>query len=227
MAGSDDRHRTDVKIRDALVAERCEGPEWQRFTRVLGEYGFASMMGWLRSGMIFTLCREKGCPVGAAPPRWEHDDLVGLAGDTVVKAIGDFRRKALLDGGWDPAGGASLKTYFATTCVFAFPNVYRKWSKERSHRAAEEFRLSGADELANVASPAPDPGDVVVTGLEIKRGLAGIPSEYTRSALVLSEAGYAVGEIAELLHTTHGVIKGTLERHRRNTGRTARGGGDA
>ncbi|QQQ75684.1 sigma-70 family RNA polymerase sigma factor [Saccharothrix sp. 6-C] len=208
------------------MAERCEGPEWRRFTRVLSEYGFASMMGWLRSGLIFTLCREKGRPVGVAPPYWEHDDLVSLAGDTVVRAIGDFRRNALLAGGWDPAGGASLKTYFATACVLAFPNVYRKWSNERRHRDAEHFRLSSVDELADVASPAPDPGDVVVTKLEIKRGLADIPSEYTKSALILSEAGYTLGEVAELLNTTHGVIKGALERHRRNTGRPARGGGD-
>ncbi|PSL54488.1 DNA-directed RNA polymerase specialized sigma24 family protein [Saccharothrix carnea] len=225
MVGSDDRHQADAKIRDTLVAENCEGPEWQRFARVLSEYGFASMMGWLRSGLIFTLCKEKGCPVGVPPPYWEHDDLVSLAGDTVVKAIGDFRRKALLDGAWDPAGGASLKTYFTTACVFAFPNVYRKWSKERARRAAEDFRLSSVDELVDIASPAPDPGDVVVTKLEIKRGLADIPSEYARSALILSEAGYALGEIAELLNTTRGVIKGALERHRRNTGRPVRGGG--
>ncbi|NUT47980.1 MAG: sigma-70 family RNA polymerase sigma factor [Saccharothrix sp.] len=190
---------------------------------MLAEYGFALMMGWLRSGLIFTRCREKGRSVGSPPPYWEHDDLVGLAGDTVVKAIGDFRR-ALLGGRWDPAGGASLKTYFGTACVFAFPNVYRKWALERSHRSREASRLSDIDALADVAAPGPDPGDAVVTRLEIQRGLAYIESGHARSALILSEAGYTIGEIAELLNTTHGVIKGALQRHRRKTGRAAKGG---
>lgn len=225
MVGNDDRRQADVKLRDALVAENCAGPEWLRFTRVLSEYGFASMVGWLRSGLIFTLCREKGYPVGGPPLYWEHEDLVSLAGDTVVDAIGDFRDKALLGGAWDPTGGASLKTYFATGCVYAFPNVYRKWRRDRSRQEAEAGRLSGVEVPADLAAPGPDPGEAVVTKLEIRRGLAGIPNEYARSALVLSESGYTVGEIAELLNTTHGVIKGALERHRRNTGRSTGGGG--
>jgi DNA-directed RNA polymerase specialized sigma24 family protein len=225
LADKDDRRQADIELRDALVAEGCEGPEWRLFVRVLAEYGYAVVMAWLRSEAIFELCREKGCPVGEPPLYWEHEDLVSLASDTVVKAIDDFRRKALLGGAWDPDGGAGLKSYFATACVYAFPNVYRKWYRDSTRRLAESTRSTDVEALVDVPSHFPDPADVVVTALEIKRGLDRIGDERTRQALVLREAGYTVGQIAESLDTSHGAVKGLLERHRKSIGRPARDGG--
>ncbi|GAA1302630.1 hypothetical protein [Saccharothrix xinjiangensis] len=223
--GNTGDHPGDAKLRDALVAEGCEGPEWQRFTKIIAKYGHALMMSWLRSEAIFDKCAEKGCPVGGPPLYWEHDDLVSLASDTVVKAIDEFRRKALLSGDWDPRGGSSLKSYFATACIYAFPNIYRKWNNEFARRRRESARSTDFDELVGMASPTPGPADTVVTRLEIKRGLAGIGNELARQALVLREAGYTVGQIAESLGTSHGAVKGALERHRKSVDRSARDGG--
>ncbi|WP_346834044.1 sigma-70 family RNA polymerase sigma factor [Saccharothrix sp. CCNWLY140-2] len=216
-----------MRLRDALVAENCDGPVWQRFAATLAEYGYAVVMAWLRSGAIFSLCAEKRCAVGDPPPYWEHDDLVSLTTDTVIGAIRDFRTKALLDGGWDPDGGAGLKTYFATACVYAFPNVYRRWQTEFNRRLAESSFSVREDDLVDVSSTAPDPSDVVVTRLEVKRRLADIGDERAKRALILREAGYTIGEIAEVLGTSHGAIKGALERLRRTLGEaTGNGGGD-
>ncbi|WP_157591495.1 RNA polymerase sigma factor [Saccharothrix syringae] len=192
---------------------------------VIAKYGHALMMSWLRSEAIFARCAEKGCAVGGPPPYWEHEDLVSLAGDTVVKAIDEFRRKALLGGEWDPAGGASLKSYFTTACVYAFPNVYRKWSTDFNRRRRESARSMDLEGLVGTATTTPNPADAAVTRLEVKRGLAAIADERTRQALVLREAGYTVREIAESLGTSHGTIKGLLERHRRTADQPVRDGG--
>jgi DNA-directed RNA polymerase specialized sigma24 family protein len=220
-----ERRRADTRVRDRLVDQGCEGPEWRRFAERLGEYGYGVVMAWLRSGWMFTLCAEKGCRVREAPPRWEEDDLVSLTSDTVVAAIADFRRKALIEGRWRPDGGASLTSYFTTGCVLAFPNAYRKWLRELDRRAAETARLPGPGELAATAATAPDPGDVVIARLEVARGLAMIRDRRTRAVLVLDAFGYGIAETAELLNTTYGAVKGVLQRHRNNVNRAKPGGG--
>ncbi|MEU5695421.1 hypothetical protein [Actinosynnema sp. NPDC020468] len=218
-------HRqADAELRDALIAEDCAGPVWDRFKDALAEYGFALVMAWLKSEAIFALCTEKGCPPGDPPPYWDRDDLESLAADTVVKAMEVFRRKALLEGGWDPRAGASLTTYFATGCVYAFPNIYRKWRKEFLHRLDAANRSARAEVLADLPSTARDPGDVVVTRLQIRNALAGIEDERAVLAVRLQGAGYTVGEIAEALGTSHGAIKGALERLRRTVNRSTGNG---
>ncbi|MEV0678235.1 hypothetical protein AB0I60_17140 [Actinosynnema sp. NPDC050436] len=224
MTGTDDP-ASEVELRDLLVEENCDGARWRRFAETLAEYGYAVVMAWLRSEAIFGMCAERGYALREPPTAWEYDDLVSMATDTVVKAISDFRRKALLDGGWRPDGGASLKSYFVTGCVLAFPNVYRKWRRQFDQRGEEFARSVLVDDLTEVTSRSPDPGDVAIARLEIRRGLAGIGDERTRRAVILREAGYTVGEIAETLGTSHGTIKGALERLRRNTGGSTRSGG--
>ncbi|MFI9817953.1 RNA polymerase sigma factor [Saccharothrix variisporea] len=227
MADTDERRQADVDLRDALVAEDCAGPLWNRFAATLAEYGYAVVIAWIKSGAIFAKCAEQGWSVGEPPPYWDYEDLVGLASDTVVKAIEQFRRKALLSGGWTPDGGASLKSYFANACVLAFPNQYRKWRTEFTRRTTEAARLVSAEQLTETPSTHPAVDDVVISRIEVKRALSGIRDERARTAVFLRDAGYAVGEIAELLDTSHGTVKGVLERLRRNGADSfGTGGGD-
>ncbi|GGP48297.1 RNA polymerase sigma factor [Saccharothrix coeruleofusca] len=216
---------SDARLRDLLLAEGCSGPVWQRFATELARYGYAVLMAWLRSEVIFTKCAEKGCWPGPPPPYWEHDDRAALAVDTVVKAISEFRRKALLEGGWSPDGGTSLKSYFTTTCVYAFPNHYRRWRREFDRRQELGARTVRTEDVADRPAPGPDPAELVVRRLEVRQGLAGIPDERTQRAVVLREAGYSVVEIAELLETTPGAVKGALERLRKSGGGRSTGSG--
>ncbi|MFT7841282.1 hypothetical protein Q5530_34550 [Saccharothrix sp. BKS2] len=110
------------------------------------------------------------------------------------------------------------------TPVNAVDDVRRKAPPAR--RAREPSRLSGPAEPAATASAAPDPGDVVTARLGIARGLAAIGDRRTRAAPVVHALGCGVAGTAEPLNTTHGAVKGALQRHRHNAGRANREGGD-
>ncbi|MFD9740092.1 RNA polymerase sigma factor [Umezawaea sp. NPDC059074] len=215
----EDRHLWSV-----LLAEQCAGPAWSDFVNKLAGYGHAVMMAWLISGEIFHQCKRHNCWPGEPPPYWEHEDMVGLSGDTVAKAIVDFRDRAVLGGEWRPESGASLKTYFITGCVYAFPNHYRKWRTEHDRRRRFEARTVDVDSIAGLPS-GDDPADLVVKRLSVQAGLGGIKHPVAHKAIILQEMGYTLGEIAELLGVTRNVVKSALERHRFQ-GRRAVSGGD-
>ena len=215
----------DRRLRDALLGEQCKGPIWSSFVHELARYGHAVMMAWLISGEIFHQCKRHDCWPGEPPPYWEHDDLVSLSGDTVAKAIVDFRDRAVLKGEWRPESGASLKTYFITGCVYAFPNHYRKWRTEHDRRRRFAARTVDVDSIAELPSGDDDPAEVVVKRLRVQAGLDSIKHPVAHKSIILQEMGYTLGEIAELLGVTRNVVKSALERHRFHGRRAASGGG--
>lgn len=103
------------------------------------------------------------------------------------------------------------------TCVFAFPNLYRKWSTER---AALQHLISIEYDTVDRSSPPQDPGEMAVTQLHIREGFDDIPDERTKSAILLQEMGYTYAEIGEILQITSRAIDGLIRRqHRRGGGR--------
>jgi len=225
LTDTEDRRQADIRLRDALVAEDCDGRAWRRFSEELSAYGYMVVMSWLKSRKIFAECASRGFHLGSAPRDWEDDDLFTLTTDTVVNAVEHFRSKAVLGGGWDPEGRASLTTYFITGCVFAFPNVYRAWRRDFEKRMDNAARTVDTDELMEVAATSPDPGEVVTARFEAKRALASIKDDNTRRAVILREAGYSVDEVADWLGTTPGSVRGALQRVRKGRGTFDQEGG--
>lgn len=118
----DDRLQADARLCAVLSAEGWDGPLWEHFAEELARYGCAVLSSWLRTGLIVKECRRHGRPVGALPTGWTAEDRWEIVLETVAKALEGFR-VSLLEGRWSPEAGASLRTYFASSCVRAFPNV--------------------------------------------------------------------------------------------------------
>jgi DNA-directed RNA polymerase specialized sigma24 family protein len=225
LTDTDDRRLADIRLRDALVAEDCDGVVWKRIREELAAYGYVVIMSWLRSGKIFAECRKRGCVLRPLPRDWQLDDLVTVTTDTIITAIEDFRRKAVLGGGWDSGKKASLETYYVSGCVYAFPNAYRAWRRDFDKRMNNTVLTVNVDELTEQTSTSSDPGDVVLAKHEVAHLLAEVVNPTTRRALALHADGYSTAEIADLLDTTRGSVRGLLQRLRKSHGSVDRRGG--
>ncbi|HEX5996635.1 MAG TPA: hypothetical protein VFY84_15955 [Jiangellales bacterium] len=103
-----------------LALNGFAGEDYRRFAHELARYGYAVMLAWIRKGVIFGKCRERGLgglpepPVGAIT---RPDVAEELAGETVAKSLHYFRENVLLRRQWDPTRGASIKSYFIGQCL--------------------------------------------------------------------------------------------------------------
>lgn len=183
------------------------GPSWSRFARALAEYGLTVISSWCRSGKIFVECARKGC--GLSPGEISGDDVLGLAGETVAVAIHKFRENVLIPRKWRPDKGASLKTFFIGQCVFRFPNIYRRWLRERegSYRGCR---------------PPPEPraaGDNPEVAVRLRRRLRAIDDDTLRRIVVMDGEGYNDREIAKATGLSRRAVEGRLSRFRAKGGR--------
>jgi hypothetical protein len=212
-----ERRQADLKLRNDLALADFRGPVWDSYAWELACYGYAVMMAWLTTGEIFHQCKAKGCSLGSPPVEWTVDDRAELVNETVALAVSTFKQQALIEGRWTFDGGATLKTYFIGTCVFTFPNLYRKWSTERS---AAQHLISIEYDTIDRLSPSQDPSEMAVTRLHIWEGLNNISDEKTKSVIVLQAMGYTYAEIGEILQITSRAVEGLIRRqHQRRGGR--------
>jgi DNA-directed RNA polymerase specialized sigma24 family protein len=129
-----------------------------------------------------------------------------------VHALSKFRRDALAGKGWRPDGGASLTTYFAGACMFAFATVYK------NHRNAQRRHAEAV--AASQQSPpvqVPDVAETVVDQAAAAEHFAAIADPRLRIAVQLAADGYSHAEISNLLAdgTTPRAVEAMLYRHRK------------
>jgi DNA-directed RNA polymerase specialized sigma24 family protein len=205
-----------------LAAAGFAGAMYDRVADRLASYGYQVLRAWIRTGDIFALCAKKrirGLPASASWDGWADDDIEDLVQDTVVHALSKFRRDALAGKGWRPDGGASLTTYFAGACMFAFATVYKNHHNTRRRHAQ-------AVAAARQAQPAqvPDVAEAVVDQAAAAEHLAAIADPRLRLAIQLAADGYGHAEISNLLAdgTTPRAVEAMLYRYRKQ----ARGGMD-
>jgi hypothetical protein len=149
----DDEHRpspdelsADAALVDELRRAGFSGPVYELFENHLAAHGLAVVRAWLISGEMFRRCAARGQMVGRRPYDWTEHDISSLANETVTRALVAFREKGLRAGGWRADGGAALTTYFVRGCVYAFPNVYRRWRRDQDR--------GGAPSSSNLRSPS-------------------------------------------------------------------------
>lgn len=213
------RRAADGRLRAELARNDFSGPGYTYFAEELAAYGFAVCRAWLVTGEMFVQCGRRGYAIGSGPERWGEHDVDGLVGETVTQALRQFRAKGLRGGGWREDGGASLKTYFITGCVYAFLNAYRAWRTERERWSSESTFEPADVELFD------HPGDHDVASHALTRIEAAeacsTKSHYQQQLLTLRGLGYSHTEIAELLDRAPSAIERAFHRMRRAAERHA------
>ncbi|CAL9591414.1 hypothetical protein SUDANB120_05253 [Streptomyces sp. enrichment culture] len=228
LRASIDRRMKDDRIVRILAADGFEGPRYDRFIEELVRYGISVLRGWMYSGFIFQLIARRG--FGLNPHELDLEELARdsdlreeLATMTVACALPRFRRRALVEGGWSAAGGASITTYFMGACAYVFPNEFRK------HRAARERHLRALRRQEELYEPAVgilSVAEEVVGNLSVLDELGGIDNVRARAAVALTVDGYTQEEIRQLLDApTVRAVEGLLHRWRAKAKRNGSEGG--
>jgi DNA-directed RNA polymerase specialized sigma24 family protein len=178
------------------------GPAWELVSDRLARYGYQCIGAWVRAGVIFTKCRESGARgLAAADPaalvRMPPEDVEELVQDAVATGLAGLRQRARDGAGWRDGAGRSLEAYFITSCLLAFPTVYRGQCRRRRRWAGADHALA-----AHPPEHRPEAGDVadaVVHRDQLQRVLVSIGDPCLRTAVYLSAVGYPCREIALLL----------------------------
>jgi hypothetical protein len=197
------------------------GRPYQDFEERLIRYSKALLTAWLLSGEIFARCRAKGMGL-PGPARLPTDEDCGdMAADTLVDGLRDFRRRALVEGGWRPEGGAPLDRSFVDGLLEPFANVYRGWNVQAQREVDELMRRDPEATEADMEQIAADPGtsdpqEIVMRRSAVKEALASL-ADNTARVLLLHQLGYGPSEIAELMDMTPPAVEETLRRHRSNS----------
>jgi DNA-directed RNA polymerase specialized sigma24 family protein len=177
------------------------GRSWDVVSDRLARYGYQCIGAWVRAGVIFAKCWESGARGLSeadldALARMSAEDVEELVQDAVAKGLSNLQTRARNGEGWRDGAGRSLETYFITSCLLAFPTIYRGHCRKRRRWASADLAV------AEHARDPRDGGDVaaaVVHRDELHRLLAGIGDPGLRTAVFLSALGYPCREIAPML----------------------------
>ena len=192
-----ERRLADQKLVERLAADNFTGPSYREFEVELIRYGISALCGLMSSGYVFAIAASRGFKL--RPTEREVEALVRdrgireeLANATVARALPSFRQRALVDGGWSVEGGASLATYFLGSCLYEFPNEFRKY---RAYEAAYDHAIHAA---ATHPESTCDPMNAVLGNIRVERELANLDDQ-TRAVVRAVMNGYKHAEIAEML----------------------------
>jgi len=190
------RHEGDRLLIEMLARCGFTGPRQIRFEAELAAYGYPVMMALTRTGEIIKRVAEMGRPLSVRDTvlRWSRDDRSELSLETVARALVFFRTKVLMLGKWDPARGATIKTYFIGACLSQFPNVFQHWDRERLRwRNKHMVILDDPDDPAGLAemSSTEDPAQAVLMSQQLDQIMAELadrdPTLYRVARLRLEE----------------------------------------
>ncbi|CUU57400.1 DNA-directed RNA polymerase specialized sigma subunit, sigma24 family [Parafrankia irregularis] len=195
-----------------LVKVGFAGPDYQAVADTLARYAYPILYAWLASGQIVQECAHKGVHgihrLAADKITLNHHDIDDLVQDTLITALDRFARAGRERRGWSPQGGAALRTYFISGCLFAFGDVYRRWERDHDRHAPHDPTALSAP------SASIDPADLIVLRQTLKDALP--PPGRALTAVLLNAAGYTHAQIARILgeNTTSRAVEGLLHRHR-------------
>lgn len=198
----------DRELVEELREAGFAGLHWNYYATELVKYGLAVLTAWTVRGVILEKVRRHAFG-GLQPPLddslLDREVAASLAGEVVAVSLTAFRNRVLIPGVWDPAKGASIKTFFIGQCLKQFPNIYKRW-----HHETYGDHLFQASDIATAPESEIELIRDVATSVsikdEVRRVLSGIKSPLTREVFVHQAAGRSAAEIAEILGTTEKAV---------------------
>jgi hypothetical protein len=224
-----ERRIADQELLTKLAACDFTGLRYQRFEEELAAYGMSVLRGWMHSGYIFKLAAGRGFSMHPTDCELEElfrdsDAREELANMTVALALPRFKEHAVVGGGWRFDGGASLSTYFMGSCLYIFPNEFRK--RRVYYKKWQRAHYGEATHLDPVVNSRTNPAVIATGKIRVREDLERL-DERTRAIVALTLDGYMQEEIVELLgESSVRAVEGVLHRWRTKEKPNAHGEGE-
>lgn len=213
------RQQDQEKLHRLFLAD-FTGPEYEIFAGELAAYGYPIILSWLRRGMIWKHCADRGRPLSPSDHEREtiednFDERLELSLETVAEALKFFVERVLRAGRWSPEGGATITTYFIGSCLLVYPNVFRRWRREQQRwRNATVAAARDCPEGRAIGDLSPsDPAETITARMVAVAELRRMPEPAQRAAALVMD-GMSFTETARILGTTDRAVEGRLYRYR-------------
>ncbi|MAT05311.1 MAG: hypothetical protein CL424_09750 [Acidimicrobiaceae bacterium] len=145
------------------------GPGWDLFATETARYAVDVLKQMLRNGTFTTELARKGIPFRPsvdeaqrlATDRGYRDSIIDWA---VGEALEKFRDKGRAGTGWNPQGGALIRTWFTTGSMYEVINFLKEERKDaiKYHRAVEVCGQQTRETVRNHMSCSSDLAQQVV-----------------------------------------------------------------
>jgi hypothetical protein len=210
---------SNVELVARLRKSGCTGMLWLRAVDRFVSCGVRTLRRQIADGSVNPKLVELRRPVHLSSTEREHlrahpeerDDLVL---DAVFAGLVLLRDRGIIDGGWDPAKGADLMTYFVNACLLGLSNPVGTWRTRRA--ALLRTVASDPDDLAAVlADLDADPSLSVQDDAGLEALLATLPPEIADVARLVACEGVTWAEASRRRGVSPRLVEGHLRRYRR------------
>jgi hypothetical protein len=191
-----DRLNADYEWVNDLALAGFEGNQWDYFVNELARYGIGVIGGWMRSGLIWRRCQDRG--LGGLFPMarpFTTDEIAEITGETVAKALYHFRVDVLMKKKWDYRRGATLRTYFVGQCLIRYANVYRRWLGNEDRHAYQDM-VGKEEKKLGMSSLHSAPDRRAADRVIALEAMTAIKDPRVKKAMLMTEAGWTQAEIA-------------------------------
>lgn len=222
---SDTRLDADCRRAETL---RTLGQDHERFVEYglnLRDYGINTLIKqWRRGELRPIVHRKTRIELPPPPPSWLDTDINSIIFEAVIRSVEPFMHSAILQGGWRPEGGASIKTYFIGSCYFTFATDYRREYRAEVKASKALQRRKPDLELDVIRyvhhTIGRDPERTAIDRAEIRRLLALATHARIPEIVFLLADGMTSNEVGAELGMTGNAVDQALKKFRVDVART-------
>lgn len=221
-----DQERLQLIATDALVVERVrqagEGSsEYIELSTNLLEMGVGTLTNLRKHNLLFPSLQQRQIKVPRPPESWPKD-AAGVIYLSVRRTVPNFMRRQVLDGGWDPAQGTTLKTFFVTASLYGFATEYRKYYREETgghhlEHCVDDVALLVDDDQEYGPGPPEDPASTAVDRDSLRHLLPPGTDPDLLIILVRRSQHFTQKEIADELGISEEAVSSRIRRFRRRS----------
>lgn len=206
----------DHQIVEAVKRAGPNSKEFDALREALLNYCIGTLTNLDRQGILFReLQRQCGISLAPKPRSWVEDSRRIFVLSALV-AVSKFMKKYVLDGGWSPYGGSSLRSFCMRASLFEFSNEYKRHLREEQGFPLDENDNEGEEILTSLPAEGMrhDPVARVLHGEAVREALENASPGVSRMVL-LTAAGWKQNEIGEYLGVTPAAVSSAVRRFRK------------
>ncbi|MFD3937821.1 sigma-70 family RNA polymerase sigma factor [Streptomyces sp. NPDC058611] len=153
-----ERLAADRELCEQLRTDGFKGLRFLQLRDDLWVYGWKAVRAWMRDGSIVERCYQRDIFFAAWATEREAmmrqaDVRDEIAHHCVSEAVGKLMDSLAGDHHWEPDGGATMRTYFITFCLWSFRDAFRKWASDYRRRLREAMDGYGHGPGSDLSAP--------------------------------------------------------------------------